>query len=137
MKDQAIKMAHRVAKIYGGLPIVNIYEISEVLEENTVLNIRDFGKNTSPEWALFVMNNRNREYKEIKSKENNLDNKYDIVIGPIADDDMAMLFRQYQNEWIDFDMLLQGLTFKSVSNQYSFHSLEALKYLKKVREFNG
>ena len=27
IKEQAFKMANRVAKIYGGIPIVNIYEI--------------------------------------------------------------------------------------------------------------
>ena len=51
---------------------------------------KDFGKETSPEWARFVRNNRSKKFKDYSDPECNLDNKYDIVIGPIADDDMAL-----------------------------------------------
>ena len=30
-----------------------------------------------------------------------------IVIGPVADDNMALLFRQYENEIIDFETLIE------------------------------
>ena len=43
MKKQAEKMAMRVAKIYGGLPILNVYEINDSFLENKELNIKDFG----------------------------------------------------------------------------------------------
>lgn len=33
----------------------------------------------------------------------NFDCKYDIVTDPIADDDMTILFRQYQNNLISLD----------------------------------
>ncbi|MBR1393256.1 MAG: DUF3990 domain-containing protein, partial [Ruminococcus sp.] len=62
----------------------------------------------------------------------NLDNKYDIVIGPIANDDMAVLFRQYQNELIDFETLIKGMTYKELTSQYSFHTEKAVALLKKV-----
>ena len=58
------------------------------------LKIRDFGEETSPEWARFVGNNRSKKFKDYSDPECNLYNKYDIVIGLIADDDMALLFRQ-------------------------------------------
>lgn len=38
-----------------------------------------------------------RPYKDFGSADCNFDYKYDIVSGPIADDNMAVLFRQYQN----------------------------------------
>lgn len=136
MKEQAIKMAQRVARIYGGIPIINVYEFSDNALKNSEINVLNFGKETSSEWVTFVMNNRNHQYADIKNEASNLDNKYDIVIGPIADDDMAMLFRQYQNAWINFDVLLQGLTFKSSTNQYSFHTLKSLEYLEKVGEIH-
>lgn len=132
MKEQAIKMAHRVSRIYGGNPIVNVYEIPDDIFNAEGLHVRDFGNEVSEEWAIFVMNNRNREFTDIHSLECNTDNKYDIVIGPIADDDMAMLFRQYRNEWIDFETLMKGMTYKSTTNQYSFHSSKALQLLQKV-----
>ena len=132
IKDQALKMAKRVAKIYGGQPIVNIYEISDDFIEDMTLNIRRFADTPSEEWVRFVMNNRSRSFTNFSSLECNLDNKYDIVIGPVADDDMAMLFRQYQNELITFENLMSGMTFRKTTNQYSFHTERAIALLRKV-----
>ncbi len=47
------------------------------------------------------MNNRSRAFTDEKDALCNKDNKYDIVIGPVADDNMALLFRQYEHEIID------------------------------------
>lgn len=67
----------------------------------------------------------------------NLDNKYDIVAGAVADDDMAMLFRQYQNELIDFETLIKGMTFKETNSQFSFHTERAVALLRKVGVIYG
>ena len=56
LEEQAEKMAARVSKIYGGFPVVNIYEIDD-----------DFGIQTTEEWAKFIMNNRNRTFTDEKS----------------------------------------------------------------------
>lgn len=133
LKEQAEKMAKRVARIYGGTPIVNVYEFDEPLSGSSGLRILDFGSRTSEEWARFVMNNRSRSYRDYHSRECNLDNKYDIVTGPIADDDMAVLFRQYENEMISFDSLIKGMTYRETTNQYSFHTEQAISLLRKVR----
>ena len=58
--------------------------------------------------------------------------KYDIVIGPIADDDMALLFRQYENGMITFENMLSGMIYKETTNQYSFHTQKAISLLRKV-----
>lgn len=134
IKEQAEKMAIRVSKIYGGNPIVNIFEIPDDFRDITILNIKDFGLQTTEEWAKFVMNNRNRKFDDIKNMLCNRDNKYDIVIGPVADDNMALLFRQYENEIIDFSALIRGLIYKKVSSQYSFHTQRSIKLLKRVEE---
>ena len=115
IEEQAKNMAVRVSRIYGGIPIVNV-----------------FGIQTTEEWAQFVMNNRSREFQEIKSELCNKDNKYDIVIGPVADDNMALLFRQYENEMIDFETLLRGIIYKRVSSQYSFHTEKSIMLLRKA-----
>lgn len=78
------------------------------------------------------MNNRSRTFADISSLLCNQDNKYDIVIGPVADDNMSLLFRQYENEMIDFQTLLKGMLYKKTSSQYSFHTETAIKLLKKV-----
>jgi hypothetical protein len=132
MKEQAEKMANRVARIYGGSPILNIYEIDENFIRNKNLNIKNFGTETSEEWARFVKNNRSREYTDFSNPECNFDNKYDIVVGPIADDDMALLFRQFENGMLTFEKMLSGMIYKKTTNQYSFHTQEAIKLLKKV-----
>ena len=97
------------------------------------LNIKNFGTKTSEEWARFVRNNRNKKNENYSDIECNLDNKYDIVIGPIADDDMALLFRQYENGMITFDTMLNGMIYKETTNQYSFHTERAISLLKKER----
>ena len=131
-KDQAEKMANRVARIYGGSPVLNIYEIADSFKDTEGLIIKDFGEETSPEWAQFVRNNRNKKFRDYSSLECNLDNKYDIVIGPIADDDMALLFRQYENGMITFENMLNGMIYKKTTNQFSFHTEKAIVMLKKV-----
>lgn len=69
---------------------------------------------------------------DFSDPECNLDNKYDIVIGPIADDDMALLFRQYENGMITFENMLSGMIYKKTTNQYSFHTQKAIGLLRKV-----
>ena len=93
---------------------------------------KDFGLETTEEWAKFVMNNRNRSFTNVKDILCNKDNKYDIVIGSVADDNMALLFRQYENEIIDFETLLRGMIYKKTSSQYSFHTEKSIKFLRKV-----
>ena len=64
--------------------------------QNPELNIRRF-QESSIEWALLVTNNRNG----ITDGEHNLNLHYDIVIGPVADDDLSLLFRQFSSGLID------------------------------------
>ncbi len=132
MKEQAEKMAIRVARIYGGKPVLNVYELEDKFMDNTDCNIKDFGVETSEEWARFVRNNRSRTFNDFSNVECNFDNKYDIVIGPIADDDMALLFRQYENGMISFENMLSGMIYKKTTNQYSFHTERAISLLTKV-----
>lgn len=129
--EQARKMAKRVARIYGGEPVVNVYEVDDDFMKKVGLNIKDFGDVPSESWALFVMNNRNKSFTDFGSADCNFDCKYEIVRGPVADDDMTMLFRQYQNELISFESLIRGMTFKKVTSQYSFHTERAIRLLKK------
>ena len=135
IEKQAEKMAIRVARIYGEKPIVNIYEIDDDFKDFKDLKdlkIKNFGIQTTEEWARFVMNNRSRVFTGIKNVLCNKDNKYDIVIGPVADDNMALLFRQYENEIIDFETLVKGMIYKETSSQYSFHTEKSVKLLRKV-----
>lgn len=89
IKEQAEKMAKRVSKIYGGKPVVTMYEFDEKMLQEHELRVRVFDR-PSKEWAIFVKNNRNRNFVPTSDEECNLDKKYDLVAGPIADDDLGL-----------------------------------------------
>ncbi|MCM1288526.1 MAG: DUF3990 domain-containing protein [Clostridium sp.] len=131
IKEQAERMAVRVSQIYGGTPFVNVFDIQDDFRTLQNIKIKDFGEQTTEEWARFVMNNRNRLFDDIKNELCNQDNKYDIVIGPVADDNMALLFRQYENEMIDFPTLIKGMIYKKTSSQYSFHTEKGIRLLQR------
>lgn len=132
IEEQAKQMAKRVSRIYGGSPVINTFEIQDDFRKISDIKIKDFGIQTTEEWAKFVMNNRNRTVTDEVSTLCNKDNKFDIVIGPVADDNMALLFRQYENEIIDFETLLKGMIYKKTSSQYSFHTEKGIRLLRKV-----
>lgn len=115
---------------------ISLYHGSNIVIDSINLAMcrpyKDFGLETTEEWAKFVMNNRNRSFTNVKDILCNKDNKYDIVIGPVADDNMSLLFRQYENEIIDFETLLKGMIYKKTSSQYSFHTEKSIKFLRKV-----
>ncbi len=131
MKEQAEKMARRTARIYGGSPWVTIFSFDKQLLTESSLNIKKF-LTPSEGWALFVINNRNRNFQNITSFECNSDNKYDIVYGPVANDDLALMFRQLVNGLISVEALVKEMKPKTLTNQYSFHTPEAVKHLVKT-----
>lgn len=56
-----------------------------------------------------------------------------MVVGPVADDDLALLFRTFTRGLIDIDTLVKEMKYKRFSNQYSFHKEKALEFLKVVK----
>lgn len=48
---EAERMAIRVSKIYGGDPVLNVFELNDDFKTRTDLRIKDFGEQTSEEWA--------------------------------------------------------------------------------------
>ena len=122
IKEPAEQMARRTSAIYGGEPIVTEYEFDETAL--TMLSVKTF-EEPNEEWALFVMANRSRKTLQPT-------HSYDIVIGPVADDTIATLFRNFNDGIIDLQMLVNGLKYRKVSSQYLFHSVEAIKYLHRI-----
>lgn len=129
--DQAKAMAVRKSRLFGGEPCVITYEAPDNLLELDTVKIKNF-PTTSKEWAVFIINNRNRDFTDIHSPDCNSDNKYEIVFGPVANDTLTTLIRQYQRGFIDSGILLQEMKYAAPNNQYSFHSQKAVDLLKKV-----
>lgn len=84
---------------------------------------------------MFVIHNRNADADKNSVEDHNFDNRYDIVIGPVANDDLALLFRQFSSGMISVDILIREMEFKKLTNQYSFHTKEATALLRKVDEY--
>ena len=129
--EQARAMAIRKSRIFGGTPCVILYEAADNLLELKNLRVKNF-PSTSKEWAVFIINNRNRDFNDFSSPECNTDGKYEIVFGPVADDTLTTLIRQYQRGYIDSEILLKEMQYTAPSDQYSFPSQRAVELLKKA-----
>ena len=125
-KSAAEKMALRTVRRFGGTPFLMTYDFDEAQLEK--LNQKLF-EVPSVEWAMFVMANRRADNN---AKDHNLDNKYDVVVGPVANDDLALLFRQFSRGLLTVEMLMREMQFKRVTTQYSFHTLYAVSLLRLV-----
>ncbi len=122
IEEQASQMARRTASIYGGSAVVTQFEFDETALSDSTLSIKRF-EEPNEEWALFVMDNRSRERQHPV-------HKHDIVIGPVADDTIATLFRNFDDGIIDLPMLVKGLKYKKISSQYLFLTPKSVAYLK-------
>ena len=97
---------------------INIYEYTE----NEELNILNFEEATE-EWLKFVF--KNRESDELV-------HQYDIVKGPVANDNLYQVLVSYENGAYDLEETIKRLKTYLLTNQISFHTIKALEYIKYV-----
>lgn len=97
---------------------VNVYEYTE----NKNLNILNF-ENATEEWLKFVFKNRQSD---------ELVHQYDIVIGPVADDNLYQVLVSYENGIYDMEETIKRLKTYVLSNQISFHTLKSLECIKYI-----
>ncbi|MBR5344626.1 MAG: DUF3990 domain-containing protein [Clostridia bacterium] len=131
LPDQAMRMAERVARIYGGKPVVTTFEVDFDALMKSDLSVRVFGK-PDESWASFVMYNRTLPLADRESTDCSRKKQYDLVIGPVADDDLALLFRQFQEGLISVDILTREMTYKKLTIQYCFLTQPAIDRLEKA-----
>lgn len=122
--DCAKKTALQRVDRLGGSAVVKRFTIDDTVFER--LKVRQFDR-PCRDWALFVRANRRAN---IESIDHNRDNRYDIVIGPIANDKLSLQFRLFDKGLISLDAFVDGLQFKQLYMQYSFHSEKAISLLK-------
>lgn len=121
-KIQAISFAEKVFRRKNeGSKKVSVYEINEekVYAECSVL------KFDSPDeaWLDFVAENRSGNYDG---------DIYDIIYGPVANDDVYTTFTLYQAGALTKEQTLEALKIKKLYNQIVFATEKALSYLKYV-----
>ena len=108
----------------GAPKYVYVYDFDD--SDLSALNLRRFTPTVNEEFARFVMANRQAR---TRATDHNRDNRYDIVVGPIADDRMGVLFRRFEDGEVSIEYLISELKFKRLSMQYSFHTVGALAKL--------
>ena len=137
MLEQAWKMAERTVRILReGRPCVTAFTVDDRLFSGGSLKIKQFNKGNN-EWARFVINNRSRDFQDIQSPDCNADAKYDIVIGPVANDDIAALMDVFLAGLISDDALTSELTFRELNSQISFHTGKSIAGLVKTEVLHG
>lgn len=124
-REQAERMGRRRAKLYGGEMVVSTFEFDENAAREAGLNIKDFGT-YSKEWADFVLANR-------KNDTRTQIHDFDIVHGPIANDDVGFQIRRLLAGMITIETFLEELKYKEgITYQYFFATERSVQFLKKL-----
>ncbi len=124
-KEQAERMGRRRARLYGGEMVVSSFEFDEKAAREAGLNIKNF-ESYSKEWADFVLANR-------KNDTRTQIHDFDIVHGPIANDDVGFQIRRLLAGMITIETFLNELKFKEgITYQYFFATERSVQFLKKL-----
>ena len=115
-KDMAIRKSRFVPK---SSPCVLKYGFDENYLKDGTLQVKVF-EGPTEEWA----NRYNPANKVIHD--------YDVVIGPIADDGVALQIGLFRDGFIDLAALTKALEYKKLNKQYYFGTVKAINLLKKI-----
>jgi len=127
IKQQAIDWAKKITRRFEtGKATLNIYEFDNNLNGLNYLVFTEPNK----DWATFIINNRNKDFKNHNDKLSNQDNKYDFVHGLVANDDISAILETFLLGILPMSQLSQALIYKELNDQYSFHSFKAISHLK-------
>lgn len=119
----------RIARM-GGSAYVMVFDFDECSIPK--LKVRKFD-GPCGDWALFALANRKLN---VSAVDHNCDSRYDVVIGPIADDRISLQFRLFERGIITIDEFVRGLSYRELYTQYSFHTEHALQALKHTETIN-
>lgn len=126
--EQAQAMAETVTeREETGTPTVTEFIFDEASLQDENLNVKVFHE-YSEEWVDFVINNR-------RNKTESPIHNYDIVIGPIADDNVATQLNRFFNGYQDKKTLIENLKYRlktgeiKMTTQYFFGTEKAIAKL--------
>lgn len=112
-KNQAEKWAKRKVSRYGGNAIVNEYELCEAFCHFNILKFEQ----ENEKWLDFVFNCR---------KGINVNEKYDIVIGSVADDDVFKTIDMYFRGLWNKERTITELRYYKMNDQICITKQEVL-----------
>lgn len=101
----------------------NYYVYEFLFEEDPSLKVKRFDT-LNEEWLEFIRANRSK---------GGVQHSYDVVIGPVADDNTMETVQLYMSGIYNAKEAVERLRYNKVNNQVSFHTKRALKYLHFVR----
>lgn len=90
-----------------------------IFHPSNSLNIKHFNT-LDAEWLEFIKNNR---------LHGGIQHNYDIVIGPVADDNTMETVQLYMSGILKSHEAVDRLRYSKINNQVSFHTPRALEYL--------
>ena len=117
--EQAKKWAERSTRIRkNGSPLISCYEIQDVDIES--INVLHFDK-PDKKWLEFVAENRKNILRE---------NNWDLIVGPVANDQTFPTIILYLDGFLDADSCIKRLLPQKLKDQYTFKTEKALSFLK-------
>lgn len=118
-RNQAESFAQKVTRRRKeGRPIVNCYQIDEE-QAFSQCSVLRFDK-ADEAWLDFVSANR---------AGNALQKEYDLIFGPVADDDVYRTFALYSSGVLTKQQTVEALKVKKLFNQLVFATEKALSFL--------
>ena len=118
-KDQAERWAAKVAvRRETNKQIVSIYEVDESYKNS--LKVINFAE-PNAEWLNFVCGCRSGK---------NLNVEYDMVFGPVADDNVFLTVSLFERSILNKAETLKRLKVEPLFNQVLFHTEKALEFCK-------
>lgn len=105
--------------------VVSVYEVPDNIFDREFFVLRFTG--ATKEWLEFVVNNRRG--KEVE--------KYDLVMGPVANDQLYATIRLYEQGVITADAAIEMLKTHKLFNQLSFHTERVASLLQFVESMGA
>jgi len=122
--EQAEIWANRLGKEYKKDGVITEFEFDEYAYEDDSLKILKFDE-YDEQWLDFIVFNRSKR---------NPTHDYDIVEGPVANDDVTQRIETYLEGKITKEEFLDELTYHKPTHQIAFCTLESLQMLEKVKK---
>lgn len=117
LESQAQEWAHRLyMRNFSGGEYVYQY----VFHQTDDLKIKHFNA-LDKEWLEFIKQNRMK---------GGIQHPYDVVIGPVADDNTMETVQLYMSNILTVEEAVARLRYNKVNNQVSFHTALAIQHLK-------
>lgn len=118
--EQAARWARiRRERAGGGTAIVSVYSVDDEILQRDDLHIMAYNGATV-EWLDFVVANRRNAPLH----------NYDIVLGPVANDNLYATISLYENGELSAEAAIVQLKTHVLFNQVSFHTPTAISHLR-------